>query len=244
MTLDLKRLRGHHHALLAHADILRALFADKHVIVELQYFRPVADQLKSLGDEFPEVVEAFDLESHFADTFNGRKNYNVPSLQAAVSTALGKVKAELDQTEDGPVTQTRAFRYVADVSVRDILVHDYGEIQRAFVGRCWKAVTIMAGGAIEAILLDALLQDEPGAQEAESAPKERDIRRWGLADLINVAVEIGVVSGAAEKLSHSVRQYRNLIHPGVQLRSGLTVDAEEARIAIEVLHIVDRDLSG
>jgi hypothetical protein len=39
-----------------------------------------------------------------------------------------------------------------------------------------------------------------------------------------------------------VREYRNLIHPGNELRSKLTVGAEEARIAIEILNLIDREL--
>jgi len=244
MALELRRLRGHYHALVAQAEILKKLAADGLHLVEVEYFRPVAQQLEEVGGAFPEVVEPFDLDTHFGGNFNGRPNYNVASLQSAVAAAIGKIKAELEEMSDGPVTQARDFGYVADVGVRKILVQDYGEIQRAFVGRCWKAVTILAGGAIEAILVDALLQDEPQARSAGRAPREPDIRRWGLADLINVAVENAVVSGGAEKLSHGVREYRNLVHPGVQLRSGLAVGEEEARIAIEVLHILDRDLKA
>jgi hypothetical protein len=64
-----------------------------------------------------------------------------------------------------------------------------------------------------------------------------------LADLIAVAADIQAVSQSAEKLSHTVREYRNLVHPGNQLRTGLKVQPEEARIAVEVLNILIRDLS-
>jgi hypothetical protein len=102
---------------------------------------------------------------------------------------------------------------------------------------------ILSGGAIEAILLDLLLNN-PGAQEAQSAPKGKpDLSRWDLNDLIKVAIELELVTGTVEKLSHPVRDYRNLVHPGNELRSKLAVDREEARIAIEVLNSLHRDLS-
>jgi len=86
-------------------------------------------------------------------------------------------------------------------------------------------------------------QNKPAAIVSKSAPKESDISRWGLADLINVAVELELVSVGIEKLSHSIREYRNLVHPGNELRNKLAFDSEEAKIAIEVLNILHRDLS-
>jgi hypothetical protein len=115
--------------------------------------------------------------------------------------------------------------------------------QRAYVANCWKSVIILAGGAIEALLLDALSSDIAKAKAASSAPNKADLTKWDLADLINVAVEIHVVPNSVDKLSHSVRQYRNLVHPGNELRQRLTFDHEEARIAFEVLNMVDRELT-
>ncbi len=46
-----------------------------------------------------------------------------------------------------------------------------------------------------------------------------------------------------DKLSHSVRQYRNLIDPGNELRQQLLFGHEEARIALEILNMVDRELT-
>ena len=64
----------------------------------------------------------------------------------------------------------------------------------------------------------------------------------GLKTLIDVSVELKLVSAGVEKLSNPVREYRNLIHPGNEIRSGLTFGAEEAKIALEILHMLHRDL--
>ena len=103
---------------------------------------------------------------------------------------------------------------------------------------------VLSGSAIEAILTDLLLRDPRKAQAATKAPKHKpDITRWDLADLIHVCVEVGYVSPGVEKLSHAIREYRNLIHPGSEIRHKLIFGVEEAKIAMEILHIIHRDLS-
>jgi hypothetical protein len=90
--------------------------------------------------------------------------------------------------------------------------------------------------------LQKILEDLP-ALGSPKAPRNTDPTKWDLSDLINVAVDLKLVRTGVEKLSHSVREYRNLVHPGNELRNKLTFDAEEARIAIEVLDMVHRELS-
>jgi len=146
--------------------------------------------------------------------------------------------------ESTPVTQTKEFTFVNSPELRKILERDYIEIQRAFIAHCWKSVIILSGGTIEAILMDLLLQKQSAALAATKAPKGKsDISRWDLADLINVSVELRLVTNGVERLSHPVRDYRNLVHPGNEVRNNLTFGAEEAKIALEVLHIVHRDCS-
>ena len=77
----------------------------------------------------------------------------------------------------------------------------------------------------------------------KKAPSNSDISTWRFEELINVSIELQLIGRGAEKLSHSVRQYRNLIHLIRESNDGLTIDAHEARIALAVLHMIDRDLS-
>lgn len=127
--------------------------------------------------------------------------------------------------------------------MRGVLERDYSEIQKAYIAQCWKSVIILSGGAIEAMLLDRLSRQPERAKASTKAPREADLTKWDLAKLIDVSVDLGYVSLGAEKLSHAVREYRNLVHPGNEIRNRLTFGAEEARIALEVLHLVWRDHS-
>jgi hypothetical protein len=52
-------------------------------------------------------------------------------------------------------------------------------------------------------------------------PEKPEVSTWRFVDLINVAVETEIVSKGAEKLSHSVREYRNLVHPQKELKDKL-----------------------
>lgn len=165
------------------------------------------------------------------------------AVRSFLAAVIGRIEAALDSPDTGPVTEHRVFPFVSDGQLRRIVERDYEELQRAYIAGCWKSTIILSGGAIETVLLD-LVRNNPRATAAESAPKGKpELSRWDLNDLIKVAVELKLVSSTVEKLSHSVRDYRNLVHPGNELRSGLRFDREEARIAIEVLNALHRDLS-
>ena len=52
----------------------------------------------------------------------------------------------------------------------------------------------------------------------------------GLGDVhIDVAVELRLISSGIQKFTHSVRAYRNLIHPAHEVRTGMRIGEEEAK---------------
>lgn len=157
-----------------------------------------------------------------------------------MGSVLSRIEVAM-QDESSPVTEPRTFAFVQDADIRAIVERDFDEAQRALVSKCWKAAIILCGGIIEAILLDLLGRDEVRARSATKAPKT-ELLRWDLADLIGVSLELKLVSAGIEKLSQSVREFRNLVHPGREVRERIAFDAEEARIALEVVHILHREL--
>lgn len=237
---QLERFRAHLYALKnllnQLADESMRYAADKHTATL------VAQELQLLEQEIPGLVPPLRLEDLYERVSGAQPYYRAQGLRSHLAIAVGKLEAEIQPPESNPVEE-REFLYVKNAKLRKILKRDYQELQRASIASCWKSVLILAAVAIETILVDLLLQHESAAKTASKAPKKPNIIDWDLADLINVCVERQLVSPGVEKLSHSVREYRNLIHPGNELRTGLTFDVEEAKIAIEVLHMIDRHLS-
>lgn len=206
---------------------------------------PLEVELQRLQNESPELIPPFNKEDYFMHLagMTNRRIYNLTGIRSYVAIALGRLQIAIEQPTGMPVTEKRQFAFVSDLALRTIVERDYVEIQKAYISECWKSVIILCGGAIEAILTDLLIQNETAAKAAKSAPKNSDITRWDLSNLIDVSVELPLVSAGIEKLSHPIREYRNLVHPGNELRNKLRFDAEEAKIAVEVLNIVHRDLS-
>lgn len=240
-----KKLKGHLNALLGLRKVLDdyAKRVSAHVI-DSSVVDQVDDAIAQLSREFSGLAKPFDKATFFAHDVGRGAYFKVPAIQSFLALAIGQIEAALEEDEsDDPVVSTRDFAYVNDLEVRAIVQRDYLELQRAYVASCWKSVIILAGGAIEALLMQELANGSARALAATRAPKTPDISRWDLADLIEVAVELGMVGSGVNKLSHSVREFRNLVHAGNEIRSGLVFGQEEARIALEVLNIVDRELS-
>lgn len=207
--------------------------------LEPSSFSQVASAIEDAREEFPNVIPKFERENFRRST----GSCDSAPLILYLDRALGQISYELDRDDSIPVTEVRSFSFVATTELRTFLERDYPEIQRAFVAGCWKSAVILSGGAIEAILLDLVLRRPDQSLAASCAPREPDLSKWGLSDLIKVCVELEVVTPNVEKLSHSVREFRNLVHPGVEMRKPLSFGKEEARIALEILHMLHRDLS-
>lgn len=236
---ELKKLRQFYHFLLEQQRVLDSLSGG--TFIDRAAIRPFLKEVSQLNSEFPGLILPFD-ENDYGLYESGGK-FNFIGIQSYLASAIGRLQIAIEEPTSNPITEKRQFAFVSDSALRIIIERDYAEIQKAYISECWKSVIILCGGAIEAILTDLLIQKETEAKSAKSAPKNSDITRWDLSNLIDVAVELSLVSAGVEKLSRSIREYRNLVHPGKELRSKLRFGAEEAKIAVEVLNIVHRDLS-
>ncbi len=232
-----KKLRSYYHSLVGQQQFLNTLTGGS--LISSMAVKPLLTELALLKKEFPDLVP-FDPEP---GQLKVGSKVNLIAVMGMLSMALGRLQAALEESTNVPVTEKREFGFVSNSNLKAIIERDYEEIQRAFISNCWKSVIILCGGSIEAILTDLLLTNKTAAMSAKSAPKGHDITRWDLSELIDVSVELKLVSAGMQKLSHPLREYRNLVHPGNEIRNKLDFGAEEAKIAVELLHILHRDLT-
>jgi hypothetical protein len=137
-----------------------------------------------------------------------------------------------------------SLAFVSDAQLKTILKRDIEELQVLRGPSVCKLRIIQSGSIIEGLLLDALLPKEQTAIASlrNKGKKKSGLDECDLDDLIEIAVEMKVITKGTMSLAHGVRKYRNLVHPGLEKRSDYRVGANEANIAEQVLEMVVRDL--
>ena len=91
---------------------------------------------------------------------------------------------------------------------------------------------MLSGSIIEAVLTEYFLQFPPNGKN------EPQILSSTLNELIEWAVQEGVISEKEKNLAGVVKDYRNLIHPGREIRKGEKFDFDSAKISESVLNII------
>jgi hypothetical protein len=141
----------------------------------------------------------------------------------------------------------REFDFVRNAALRAHIENDWAEVWRVREVKAWKSCVMLSGAILEGMLLDVLTIRVDDATASYRALRNRaapPIVRWNLIDLVDVAEHLQIVSGGVPHLSHALREYRNLVHPGRQLADDVRVTEEEAEIAFNVVRVCRRALAG
>ena len=139
------------------------------------------------------------------------------------------------------VFESHDFSGVKNSALKKILERDYSDIQKCIVNGCWKAAIILCGSSIEALFYDCLVQCEHHIESLIPTGKKLD--DLTLEQLISIATYAGFITIGVERFSHSLRDYRNLIHPVKELKGDYKIEGPEANICFGVLNMVIRDIT-
>ena len=105
------------------------------------------------------------------------------------------------------------------------------------------SAVFMCGSILEGVLLAVALKNPAEFNQAMASPKQRDsgkvrpFQEWTLANLIDVAQEVGVLRLDVKKFGHAVRDFRNYIHPYEQMASNFQPDEHTAQLCLQVLRV-------
>jgi hypothetical protein len=157
-------------------------------------------------------------------------------------------------SDEHPPASTTELLFIKDDELRENIRRDIGATNRALNNAEWKAATVLAGAAIEALLHWRLQEPSPGELAIQSAIQklvaECTLRKpnanrdfWGLDEFIKVARKLNLIKPDTAIAAGLAQNYRNLIHPGRAQRLAQTCHRGTAHSAVGALEHVIRDLS-
>ena len=111
------------------------------------------------------------------------------------------------------------------------------------------AVIFLSGSSLEGILLGIALKYPKEFNQSKSSPKEKEgkvkpFHEWTLNNFIDTAHEVGLIKEDVKKFSHSLRDFRNYIHPYEQVSAKFNPDDHTAKICWQVLKAAVYQLSN
>lgn len=127
-----------------------------------------------------------------------------------------------------------------DGSVTEVLNYRFAEIKICLERDAPLSAIFLIGSSLEGILLGVALKNIREFNQANSSPKDKEGKvkqfpMWTLSNFIDVAFELKLLNQDVKKFSHSLRDFRNYIHPYEQMSSNFQPDKHTAKICWQVL---------
>jgi hypothetical protein len=147
--------------------------------------------------------------------------------------ALATLRGLLSDCPDETVSENvSALSFLKDAELIEDIRLDISSAEASFNGGEWKPATVMAGAALESLLLWAVLRyteaDRASAIKAQQLGNldaaHPESPAWGLAKYIPVAEHLKAISASTAQQARLAQDFRNLIHPGRQIRLQMKCD--------------------
>lgn len=136
-----------------------------------------------------------------------------------------------------------------DGIITDTLNARLDEIKRCLTAKAPMSVIFLSGSSLEGILLGVASKYPKEFNQTKSSPKDKEGKvkphqDWTLSNFINTANELGLIKEDVKKFSHSLRDFRNYIHPYEQVIARFNPDEHTAKICWQVLKAAIFQLSN
>jgi len=128
------------------------------------------------------------------------------------------------------------FDFIKDEKFRHVLERDYQELLICSNNKANKSVLLLSGSIVEALLLEYFT-----TFPVNNIPRETILKK-NLYELIDLAETEKLISGSTKDLSTVIRNYRNLIHPGREIRKNQSFDEDTAQVAKSLLNIIAKEI--
>jgi hypothetical protein len=219
----------------------------------LDLISKIPDELLTMGDgPYSEFVSAVASIKEKLLLWQNQTNFNlntavgpIPGFRSVGPLTLIR-EALIKCPDENASPGTTDLRFITDEELRQSLRNDIGAVNRALANGEWKAATVLAGSALEALLLWALQIRSPAdlAAVVFRFPDldKKIMERWDLNDYIEAALLLGIVGDETATQARLARKFRNLIHPGRAQRLAQECNRGTALSAVAGLEHVVTDL--
>jgi hypothetical protein len=160
--------------------------------------------------------------------------------QNTTSTIADFLKREVDEIK---ITSLNIDNNVTSIIEQRII-----EVKKGIQNGASLSVIFLCGSILEGVLLGVASMKAKEFNQATSAPKDNQsgkpklFHQWTLSNFIDVAHEIGYLGLDVKKHGHSLRDFRNYIHPFEQMSSRFNPDEHTAKISWQVLKAALHDI--
>lgn len=146
-----------------------------------------------------------------------------------------------------PIARPNFVALGLESGVGEILDYRWDEIQRCIGANANLSAVILMGSLLEGLLLGVIHKNIKQANQATSAPKNREgkvkpFSEWKLSEMIDVAHSLQWIEVDVKKFSHALREFRNLIHPYEQMLSNFNPNKDTTEISWLVVQAAINDL--
>lgn len=225
-----------------------------------------ANRLRALWDIEPDSVVGRLLEEMLQYyevketlTESGVRSFNRKLFEECMNIASRLQGKTPRRTETAGTTEDFLKKEVDEVSagslgidgaVTAVLEQRIIEVKQCLNSGVSLSVIFLCGSILEGILLGIATKYPREFNQAGSCPKNKDTGKpkpfpeWSLANFIDAAHELGFLGLDVKKYSHSLRDFRNYIHPYEQMMQKFTPDAHTAKISWQVLKAAMNDIQG
>lgn len=146
-------------------------------------------------------------------------------------------------SDEFPTKSVTKLLFISDADLRDSIRMDISSAEQSFRNGAWKASTVLAGSAIEALLLWRLKQEDPINLKKKATIDASQLDRMDLHHIIDASKTMSIIKLNTVTLTLLTKGFRNLIHPGRSIRLGEECNRGTAYTALAALEHVVNDLS-
>lgn len=193
------------------------------------------------------LIEEFNKHLMY-DGWNIFLNGNEISFKKVSFTAKDLFKSDNKQTKTAEefisikIDTLNINQLPIDNELIPIIMSRMEEIDNCLMSKCPLATIFLCGSVLEGILFALASQNKKDFNSSKVSPKNKDgkvkpFNNWGLKDYIDVAKELEYIDEDVKKFSHVLQDFRNYIHPYVQLNNSFNPSLETAKLCVQVVKI-------